>query len=106
MKEPENENPAIFDDCIRLIDRSINGLELTSEFVSLPQLIKIIELQKELRQMVGRGLRSIVLQELANDGFQPFNIGLNDEWWNISVKKIEKPDSNVKTKWWNFKPKK
>jgi hypothetical protein len=96
------DNPVRFDECVDLVDKSIYGLQLTSEFIKLPQVDKILENLIYLKQIIQPALRDMIMAELIKDNFKPFTLGIGEVCWEISITKVDIPKPELKKKWWKF----
>ncbi len=106
-------HPVSYRKCLQLIDASIAGLELTNQFVAIPQIVKIIQLQHELLSMLPEHFNNIILRELFDETVLKYETpevlnfgGVN---FRIVMEKLPTSEStsSLKKRWWtlNFKNK-
>jgi hypothetical protein len=83
---------------------SIYGLKLTSEFVTLPQISKVIENLETLKSLFPVEFKTMVMAELLTEKtLIPFTLSFDENnHWEISVNKVDIPKPEIKRKWWKF----
>lgn len=102
-----NETPS-FERCIKLIESSIHGLELTNEFVKLPQVEKVVLYLKTLQHLFPPSYVQFVTQNFPPKAGEKFYLQLSENvTWVLNVEVITGQVPKANKKWYDiFKNKK
>lgn len=96
-----------FKQSIDTINDCIVGLEITSQFVKLPQVETVIKKLEFLKQILPADFKSMIFGEIYNQSFKTFTLTiLDNKHFEVSIKQVEEPKPELKRKWWQFGVKK
>lgn len=92
-----------FEKCMELIKASIEGLEITTQFVKLPQVEKVIDYMKKVQELFPPSYVSFVAQNYPPKSEAEYFLKLTDKvTWKLSVEVIEREVPKANKKWYRL----
>lgn len=104
-QEIKEETLKHFDRCFLLLDNATQGLEITNQFVKMPQVDKVLDYLQSLRNELPLAYKKFILDSLTQVPSKLYCY-IGDKIIEVSCQEYKEPiPETSKRKWYNFFPK-